>query len=92
MKNILTIDIEEVFHAEYARQYYNYDIKYRTPKNIQIVLNLLSAHNVEATFFVVGEIAEKFPEVLKMIDDQGHEIAFHGWSHISLHKLSPEEF
>jgi len=92
IKNILSVDIEEVFHGEYTRQYYNSDVKYRTPENVQIVLDLLSTYNVEATFFVLGEIAEKFPEVVEMIKEYGHEISFHGWSHTPLWKLNEELF
>lgn len=91
-KNILSIDIEEIFHIEYARQIKQQYTVYRTPKNIKGVLELLAEHDVTATFFMVGEIAEKFPEVVKMLVDEGHEVAFHGWSHIPLWELNPEVF
>jgi len=92
IKNILSIDVEEIFHIEYARQIKQQCTVYRTPINIKGILELLSEHNVTATFFMVGEIAEKFPEVVKMLVDEGHEVAFHGWSHIPLWELNPEVF
>jgi len=91
-ENILSIDIEEIFHIEYARQIKQQHAVYRTPVNIKGVLELLAEHNVTATFFMVGEIAEKFPEVVGMLMDEGHEVAFHGWSHIPLWELNPESF
>jgi polysaccharide deacetylase family protein (PEP-CTERM system associated) len=53
---------------------------------------MLKDHNVKATFFIVGEIAEKYPEVVKMVREEGHEAAFHGWTHEPLWKLTPDRF
>lgn len=92
IRNILSIDIEEIFHAEYARGYYGSCMDYRTPKNLPIVLKLLEEHDAKATFFIVGEIAKKFPEIIEMIRMKGHEIGFHGWTHIPLWKLNEKAF
>jgi len=92
IENILSIDVEEIFHIEYARQIKQQYAVYRTPLNIKGILEILNDHNVTATFFMVGEIAEKFPEVMKMLVDEGHEVAFHGWSHIPLWELNPKIF
>ena len=92
VKNILSIDVEEIFHGEYTRQYRDQDLSYRTPHNIPFILKLLEDYDVRATFFVVGEIAEKYPEIIKMISEKGHEVAFHGWDHKPLWKLTPEKF
>ncbi|UCC58877.1 MAG: polysaccharide deacetylase family protein [Candidatus Bathyarchaeum sp.] len=51
-------------------------------------LSLLSEHDVTATFFVVGELLEKYPEIAAEIDDRGHEIAFHGYSNRPLWELN----
>jgi len=91
-KNILSIDVEEIFHIEYARHIRRQHVVYRTPTNLLGILELLKKHNVTVTFFIVGEIAEKFPEVVEMLMDEGHEVAFHGWSHIPLWELNPEAF
>ena len=92
IKNILSIDVEEIFHAEYVRHANVKKMVYRTPQNIPMILELLRERDVKATFFVVGELAESFPEVVGMIMDEGHEVAFHGWSHIPLWDLNPENF
>ncbi len=57
-----------------------------TPK----LLDLLAAHHIRATFFVIGENAAVHPEILKRAVREGHEIANHSWSHPNLGKMSDE--
>ena len=57
-----------------------------TPK----LLDLLTAHHIKATFFVLGECVQQNPEVLKRAAREGHEIANHSWSHPNLGKMSDE--
>jgi peptidoglycan/xylan/chitin deacetylase (PgdA/CDA1 family) len=57
-----------------------------TPK----LLDLLAARQLKATFFVVGQNAAEYPEILKRAVREGHEIASHSWSHPNLGKMSDE--
>ena len=57
-----------------------------TPK----LLDLLAAHHMRATFFVVGQNAADHPEILRRAIREGHEIANHSWSHPNLTKMSDE--
>ncbi len=57
-----------------------------TPK----LLDLLAAHKMKATFFVVGKCAAEFPEIVARAAREGHEIANHSWSHPNLGKMSDE--
>lgn len=57
-----------------------------TPK----LLNLLAAHHIKATFFVIGQNAAEYPELVRRAAREGHEIANHSWSHPSLGKMSDE--
>lgn len=59
-----------------------------TPK----VLDLLAEYNVKATFFVVGSMVERFPDVTRRIATEGHSIQLHTWRHDDLTKLTREEF
>ncbi|MCZ8519674.1 MULTISPECIES: polysaccharide deacetylase family protein [Paenibacillus] len=52
------------------------------------ILDILKKHEVKATFFVVGRQAQKYPEVLRRISDEGHRIGNHSWDHADLSKLS----
>jgi peptidoglycan/xylan/chitin deacetylase (PgdA/CDA1 family) len=57
-----------------------------TPK----LLDILAAHNIKATFFVLGEMVAEHPEILARAAREGHEIASHSWSHPNLAKMSQE--
>lgn len=57
-----------------------------TPK----LLDLLAAHHIKATFFVLGEMVAEHPEILARAAGEGHEIASHSWSHPNLAKMSQE--
>ena len=58
------------------------------PKYTQQVLDLLDKHEAKGTFFVVGELAEKSPEVLQRMYEEGHEIANHTYTHPSTKTVS----
>lgn len=64
----------------------------RVEASVEVVLSLLEAHDVEATFFVVGALAEEYPDLLRRIHGAGHELASHGHTHTPLFELTPESF
>lgn len=66
--------------------------KERVPANTHAYMNWLNKHNFKCTFFTVGEVAEKYPALIKEIIAEGHEIACHTNKHIPLDKQTPEEF
>jgi polysaccharide deacetylase family protein (PEP-CTERM system associated) len=94
--NIITIDFEDWYHLLYsgiAPPMDQWDHQTSIlEKNTCIILNLLKQYNTKATFFVLGRIAEKFPQLVLQIADHGHEIASHGYSHRKIDELTPEEF
>jgi len=57
-----------------------------TPK----LLDLLAAHHIKATFFVIGENVAEHPEIVERAAREGHEIANHSWSHPNFGKMSDE--
>ena len=96
MKNALTIDVEDYFQVENFRgiiPYSDWDkFELRAENNTDKLLNILKNHNVRATFFVVGWIAERCPGLVKRIHASGHEIACHSYGHMLIYKQQPEEF
>ncbi len=56
------------------------------------VLELLGRHNAKATFFVLGKVAETFPNAVKSIASAGHEVACHSFFHKAIYRQTPEEF
>jgi polysaccharide deacetylase family protein (PEP-CTERM system associated) len=64
----------------------------RAHKSTKRILDLLEKHGARATFFVLGWIAERLPELVREIEGRGHEIATHGYSHLLLTEITPREF
>ena len=56
------------------------------------LLDLLARHQVLATFYIVGELAETHPELIRAIANAGHEIGAHGWDHQRVHNFNRESF
>ncbi|MCE4607097.1 MAG: polysaccharide deacetylase family protein [Desulfurococcales archaeon] len=55
------------------------------------ILEMLNKRRVKATFFIVGELADRYPSIIEAIVGGGHEIGSHGYSHRRMDKLPPEE-
>ena len=96
MRNALTIDVEEYFQAHaYAKVIDRADwerIPGRVVANVRRLLALLAAHGTRATFFVLGWVADRHPEVVREIAAAGHEVGSHGYAHQLLDRQGPEEF
>lgn len=63
---------------------------YEIKRGITRVLNILRRHDIKATFFIPGLVAEKYSSALVSISKEGHEIAHHGYSHVVPSRLTPE--
>ncbi|OON92723.1 MAG: hypothetical protein ATN33_00675 [Epulopiscium sp. Nele67-Bin001] len=60
-------------------------------EDLQLILDILDANEVKATFFIVGDWAEQFPQHVKTIAEKGHDIANHSYKHPHVNKLTKEE-
>lgn len=96
MNNILTIDVEDYFQVsnfEHLVKKEDWDRhESRVVNNTRKILDILDETDTKATFFVLGWVAEKFPELVKEIDSRGHEVASHGYWHRLIYDLTKEEF
>lgn len=93
MQNILSFDVEDWYQGFIYRGIPGWEkFGSREMKNVEIILELLNQFNTYATFFILGNFAEKNPEVVKLIDKAGHEIASHGYSHIPVTKQTRKSF
>ena len=94
--NYLTIDVEDYFQVAAFEKvikpelWDNYES--RVEGNTDAILNILKTRNIKATFFVVGWIAEKYPQLVQQIYENGHEIGCHSYMHRKIYDLSPDEF
>ncbi len=94
--NILTFDVEEWFHildndsTKSEKEWSKFE--HRLEANMDRIFELLERKNQKATFFVLGWVARKYPQVLKKIDDMGFEIATHSDKHQLVYEQSRDEF
>lgn len=64
----------------------------RVERNTERLIELFDRHDVKATFFVLGWIADRYPQLVRKLAEHGHEIASHGYSHQLIYNQSPETF
>lgn len=91
--NALTVDVED-WHQLAHRWVSGQSVppSRQVVKNTHQILDILDEHNVRATFFVLGMVAERFPELVRRIHAEGHEVATHGYAHRRVHDMGPEAF
>lgn len=85
MRNALTVDVEDYYHvAAFASHVAREDwdrLPSRVERNVNVILAMLEEHGTRATFFVLGWVAERYPQLVRRIVAQGHELASHGYAH-----------
>ena len=94
--NAMSVDIEEYFQVgafedTVARADWD-TIASRVEGNTGRVLDLYAAADVKATFFTLGWVAERHPQLIERIVREGHELASHGYAHDRVHTFTPEQF
>ncbi len=94
--NALTVDVEDYFHVSaFAKDISINDwdgIPTRVEANTHRLLQLFAEKKVRGTFFVLGWVAERYPNLVREICDQGHELACHGMTHQLVYGQEPEVF
>jgi polysaccharide deacetylase family protein (PEP-CTERM system associated) len=89
----MTIDVED-YYSGVGREWMSLD---RPPsdavvRNTARILELFAVCRLKATFFILGEVAEQFPGLVRQILEAGHELGVHGYLHMQVHRVSPEGF
>lgn len=91
-----TVDVEEHFQVSAFEPYLARErwpeMESRVSANVARLLDLLAAHGARGTFFILGCVAERHPDVVAAIARGGHEVASHGWDHRRVTQQTPEEF
>jgi polysaccharide deacetylase family protein (PEP-CTERM system associated) len=92
---IFTVDVEEYFQVGAMEPYVTPDrwpeLPSRVERGVDLLLELLAERGATGTFFTLGCVAERNPEVVRRIAAGGHEVASHGWTHRRVTSLSPKE-
>lgn len=96
IRNALTIDVEDYFQVSAFAPYIPRDHwerrDCRVERNVERILQMLDDHGTKATFFTLGWIAERHPQVVRRIVEQGHELASHGYGHERASDLTESAF
>lgn len=94
--NAFSIDVEDYFHVEAlasAIDRSRWDtLEYRAEANTRRVLDILSQEKVRATFFILGWVAKRSPQLVRDIHAAGHEVACHGLTHQTVYTQTPDVF
>jgi polysaccharide deacetylase family protein (PEP-CTERM system associated) len=93
--NAFTIDLEDWFQGltstnPQPERWDSYEA--RVEANTLRLLALLDGFGVRATFFVLGHVAARYPDLIRHIAGAGHEVGVHGYWHLKVHRLTPERF
>ena len=85
-----TVDVEDGINIA-MRDHFNIEMEptRRGADNTARLLDLFAKYDVKTTFFILGQIATSFPDLVKRIEEEGHEVAVHGYDHVQFFKLTP---
>ena len=96
LHNALTIDVEDYFQVSAFAPHIprtDWPIREcRVERNIDCILAMLDEHDTKATFFTLGWVAERYPNVVRRIVNDGHELASHGYGHERVSDQTPDSF
>ena len=94
--NALTVDVKEWFQTMACSEVIKFSHwgKYerRVERGIHLILALLRQYDAKATFFILGIVAREFPQMVKLIQQEGHEIGVCGYYNRPLYSIPPEEY
>ena len=94
VKNILTVDVEEAFHRNDLRLSHRQRelLGGRVVDQTEQVVALLQAAGQQGTFFILGEVAERYPALIKRLAAAGFELGLHGYAHSLVYEQQEKEF
>lgn len=95
VRNALSVDVEEHFQVSAFAKVVRVEdwpaCESRVVQNTRQILDILARHDLKATFFFVGWVAEQHPDLVRQVDSEGHEIATHGYAHQLVTGQTPEQ-
>jgi polysaccharide deacetylase family protein (PEP-CTERM system associated) len=96
VEHLFTVDVEDYFQVnafEDTVDRSGWDgYTTRVERNVDLILDLLDRKQTKGTFFTLGWVADRRPQVVRRIAEAGHEVASHGWWHRRVTHMTPEEF
>ena len=96
IRNAMTVDVEDYFQVSafelHIRREDWDNLPCRVERNVDRILALFDENGVKATFFVLGWMAERYPQMVRRLTEEGHEVASHGYEHVRVVNQTPETF
>ena len=96
IRNAMTVDVEDYFQVSAMEPYIARSDWPKWPcfveQNTDKLLQLFSDKSVQGTFFILGWVAQHYPQLVRRIAEQGHEIACHGMDHTRVYHQTKEDF
>ena len=96
LRNAMTVDVEDYFQVSAFERHIEREqwdqLPCRVERNVDRILALFEAQGVKATFFVLGWMAERYPQMVRRLTEEGHEVASHGYEHVRVVNQTPEVF
>ena len=94
--NAFTVDVEDYFQVSAFEKHIDREDWEKYPHhvedNTQRILDIMAENDVQGTFFVLGWVASKYPQLVRKISDAGHELASHSYWHRLVYEMTPDEF
>ncbi len=91
MKNAFTVDFEDWYQSLGLPMERWDEYESRIHIGHEKLLTLLQKHRVKASYYIVGDVIDRHPDIIKEIIDEGHEIGCHTYTHRAIYDMSPEE-
>ncbi|MDO4575653.1 MAG: DUF3473 domain-containing protein [Planctomycetia bacterium] len=96
VKNAMTVDVEDFYQVSAFEQFIPAECWETYPQRVHLglmrILDTMERRQVRGTYFILGWVAEHFPELVREIANRGHEIGFHSRSHQLIYNMTPEDF
>src|SRR5258705_8784830 len=94
--NAMTVDVEDYFQVKAFADVLDRgtwdSLPARVEANTDRMLEIFAQNGTKATFFILGWVAERFPQIVRRMAGSGHEIASHGYAHQNIDTQTPAEF
>jgi polysaccharide deacetylase family protein (PEP-CTERM system associated) len=96
LRNAMTVDVEDYFQVGAFADTISRDdwdsLPHRVERNTERTIEIFADCGAPATFFTLGWVAERYPQLIRRIVDAGHELASHGYCHIRVDQQTEDQF
>jgi polysaccharide deacetylase family protein (PEP-CTERM system associated) len=92
VRHAFSVDVEDWFHGIPVDQGLKSAQVPRLERGLHVLLDLLAERGARGTFFILGPLVDQYPQVIRRIAAEGHELGCHGWSHDLVYQMSRERF